>query len=276
MLKFLLKCAGIWLALVVGQVLGGMLLTATTSIPATPAHDGPLDTTWAMIVISAVFALAIGAVAQNMRWRGWKKALVVAGAFYGISTVLSEIEALFFAVYLHMSQASIIAITLTDLVKAALAGLAVNFLWRDGGDNAPERFGGLWWKMPVLSLLYVLVYFGAGALIAWQGAAVRSFYQQGAHIDSGQLALLQVLRGAIWVGFALWLAKGLTGGAWKRALLVGMAYSLFMATLLLYPNAFMPWSVRQFHLAEVGTSNFLYGLVVTLVLMIGWKKTETR
>ena len=276
MLKFLLKCAAVWLALVVGQIAGGMLLTAMTTVPASPAHDGPLDVTQAMVVVSAIFALVIGALAQNVRWSGWKKALVVAGAFYAIATVMSEIEALYFATYLHMSQASVIGLTVSDAVKAVLAAVAVRFLWRDGSDEAPERFGGLFWKIPVLALLYVVVYFGAGALIAWKGAAVRSFYQQGMHIDTGQLAVLQIFRGALWTAIGLWLAKGLTGGAWQRALLVGAAFSLFMAPALFYPNAFMPWAVRQFHMMEVGSSNFLYGLIVTLVLMAGRKKTANN
>ena len=271
---FLLKCAGVWLALMVGQVAGGLLMVAMTSMPAPPAHDGPLDGTQAMVVVSAIFAVVIGLLAQNMRWKGWQKGAAVAGAFYCIATLMSEIEALYFATYLHMSQASVIAITVTDLVRAALVGVVVTFLWREGSDEAPERFSGLWWKIPLLALLYVVVYFGAGALIAWQGAALRAYYQQGAHIDPKPLALLQVFRGAAWAGLALWLARGLTGGAWKRSLLVGLAFSLLMAPALLFPNGFMPWAVRQYHLMEVSSSNFLYGLVAALILLAGRKKVD--
>lgn len=271
---FLLKCAGLWLALIIGQIAGGLWLTTMAAMPAVPAHDGPLDATQAMLVVSAIFAVVMGLLAQNMRWKGWQKGVAVAGAFYCIGTLMSEIEALYFATYLHMSQASVMAITVTDLVRAALAGIVVALLWRGGSDEAPEKFSGLWWKISLLALLYVVVYFGAGQLIAWKGAALRAFYQQAAHIDAAPLAALQVVRGMVWAGLALWLARGLTGGVWKRSLLVGLAFSLLMTPALLFPNGFMPWPVRQFHLMEVGSSNFVYGFVAALLLLAGRKKAS--
>jgi hypothetical protein len=64
-------------------------------------------------------------------------------------------------------------------------------------------------------------------------------------------------------------AASLTGGVWRRALLTGAAFSVLMALPLLYPNPLMPWPVRQVHLVEVGVSNFLFGIVVSLLLLWG-------
>ncbi len=270
---FLLKCLGVAVALMAGQMIGGMIMAMLTQVPP-PGHDGPVDGMGATLIFNIASGLVLGAVAQNLRWNGWKKGFCLFAAFFVVATLLSQIEAWFFAAYLNLSFRAIIVITLTDILRAALAGVVGAFLWRNGDDAAPDRFGGLPWKVSVMSLVYVIVYFGAGALIAWQGAAVRDYYQHGQHIDPVKLALLQVLRGAIWVGIALMLAKGLTGGAWKRAILVGLAFSVFMAVQLLYPISFMPWAVREFHLMEVFSSNLLYGVLTTLVLMIGWKKAS--
>ena len=271
--KFLLKCAGAWIALLVGQVLGGLVTAAIAPGAGAMGHDGPLSEAMAFPVVAAIFALVLGALASRIRWSGWRRGLVLFCVLYVVGTVLSQIEAVYFNSYLKLPLATTLGALAGDVIKAAVASAACALLWRDAGPPA-ERIGGLWWKLPPLSLLYVIVYFGAGALIAWQGAAVRKFYGQGLHIDSGQLALLQIFRGAIWAGLALLLAKALTGRRWQRAALTGAAFSAFMAAQLLYPISFMPWDVRKFHILEVGSSNFLFGLLCVFVLMIG-VKTDT-
>lgn len=270
--RFTLKVMAVAIALTIGQMVGGIIMGLFAPVPP-PGHDGPFDGLQAGIIFNVASALVLGAIAQGLRWNGWKKALVLFTAFFVVATLLSQIEAFYFAAYVKLSTRTIIVITLCDTLRAALAGVVADFLWKDG-DAEAERFGGLWWKLAVLSPAYVVVYFSAGALIAWQGPAVRAYYEQGSHIDPGPLALLQVGRGLIWAGVALMLAKGLTGPAWRRGLLVGLAFAVFMAVQLLYPISFMPWEVRKFHLMEVFSSNFLYGVLATLLLMAGRKKAD--
>ncbi len=273
--KFLLKCAGVWVALIVGQIGGGLLtgLIAPTGANVM-GHDGPLTAEIALPVVAALFALMLGGLASHIRWTGLAKFLTLFTVLYVVGTVQSQIEAVYFNAYLKLSTATTLGALAGDAIKSAIAAGAAALLWRNTAPAA-EPVGGLWWKVPLLSLVYVVIYFGAGAMIAWQGAAVRQYYAQGAHIDMGQLALLQVFRGAIWASVALLLARALTGGRWLRAALTGGAFSIFMATQLLYPISFMPWAVRKFHIMEVGSSNFLYGLVCVLVLMIGVKASPS-
>jgi hypothetical protein len=70
----------------------------------------------------------------------------------------------------------------------------------------------------------------------------------------------------VWAGLALLIAATISGPARSRAVLAGLAFAVFMVGPLLYPNAFMPWAVRQVHLVEIGTSNLLFGLVAVLLL----------
>ncbi|MEI9903563.1 MAG: hypothetical protein WDN06_05945 [Asticcacaulis sp.] len=272
---FLLKCAGLWLVLVIGQIAGGMVtsLVAPASAAAV-GHDGPLSAAAALPVIAAIFALMLGGLAAHMRWNGWRKALVLFTVLYGVGSVMSQIEAVYFNSYLKLSMLTTAGALAGDAIRAALAAAACAFLWRGGSDEPAERFGGLGWKLPVIVPIYIVFYFGAGALIAWQGAAVRHYYGQGMHIDPGQLALLQVFRGALWAGLALMMAKALTGGRWLRAALTGGAFAVFMAVLLLYPISFMPWDVRKFHIMEIGSSNFLFGLLAVLIITIGFKPAK--
>ncbi len=264
---FAVKFAAVWLALIIGQMAGGMIgqMLTHTVIP-TFKPDGPFDVMTAMVISSGLYALVLSAMVSTMRWGFWGKALSVFILLYVLESLLSEIEAIYFNSYLHMSNSLLVMMAISNAIKAAIAALVCAALWRGLGQPV-ERFSGLAWKVPLISLLYVVFYFGAGALIAWQSAEVRAYYAQGFDIDQGQLALLQVGRGLIWALLALLSVTSLTGSNWRRALLTGAAFSILMALPLLYPNPLMPWLVRQMHLVEVGVSNFLFGIVAALILL---------
>lgn len=267
---FVLKCAGLWLVLLAGQMASGLVVAALSHATPPEGHDGPLTVMQALPVIAALHAVALGALAATMTWTGWRKAAALFVVYYMVATGLSMIEAVFFNPYLKLDNNLIIGLAAGDVVKALLGAGAAVLLWRDGG-NETRNLGGLLWKLPLLSLLYVAFYYGAGALIAWQGAALRAYYDQGAHIDQSLLVPLQVARGLIWASLAMILAKGLGGTRLSAGALTGLAFALFMAVSLLLPNGFMPWEVRKFHLVEIMTSNFLYGLLAVWILTIGLK-----
>ncbi|MGN6210097.1 hypothetical protein [Asticcacaulis sp.] len=268
---FALKFAGVWLALIIGQMAGGMIgQMLTHAAPPAMKPDGPLSLTAAIVVAAGLYAVVLSAMAPAMRWPFWGRFAALFGLLYGLESLLSLIEAIYFNAYVHMTDALLWMMAVGNAVKAALAALVCALLWR--GETMPvEHFTGLYWRIPVIIPLYIVFYFGAGALIAWQSADVRTYYAQGFHIDQGQLALLQVGRGLIWALLALLSVASLTGGTWKRAVLTGLAFSVFMAATLLYPNPLMPWSVRHVHLIEVGVSNFLFGILASLILLSGRK-----
>ena len=266
---FAVKFAGVWLALIIGQIAGGVIgqMVAHAAAPAF-RPDGPFDLMTALVLSSGLYALVLSAMTSTMRWGFWGKAFAVFILLYVLESGLSEIEAIYFNTYLHMSNSLLVSMAIGAVIKVAIGALVCAFLWRKETDPA-EQFSGLAWKIPVISLLYVVFYFGAGRLIAWQSADVRAYYAQGFHIDQGQLALVQVGRGLIWALLAWLSVASLTGGTWRRALLTGLAFSILMALPLLYPNPLMPWSVRSVHLVEVGVSNFLFGIVAALILLRG-------
>ena len=274
-LIFVAKTVAVFVALMVGQMLSGMVILAAIhgAIPAV-ANDGPLTAAQAMPLIAAANAIVLALLAANMRWSTWGKAAALFVIFYILETGLSQIEAWYFNSYMHLSPELLTGMALGNLAKAAIAAVACALLWPSKTGEPAETLGGLAWKLPVIIPIYIVFYFGAGALIAWQGAAVRAFYQQGFHIDTGQLALLQVLRGAIWAGVALLIVKSLKGSVMLRAGLTGLSFAALMALVLLLPNSFMPWDVRKMHLMEIFSSNFLFGILAALILMAGRKRAE--
>ncbi len=265
------KWLAIWIALTVGQIAGGLIgqVLVHPSLPA-PPHDGPFDVMQALALINAAYAAVLCLQAPRLRGGLWLRALTMFGILYTVGTLLSLVEAIYFQAYVRLPMPILYLNAVADLGHDAMGAVAAALLWR-GAEGPSERFGGLWWRIAVIIPIYIVVYFGAGALIAWQGAAVRAYYQQGMHIDNGQLALLQVFRGLVWATAAFLSVRQLTGAFWLRALITGVAFSVFMAAVLIVPNSFMPWAVARFHLAEIGISNLIFGFIAASILLGGRK-----
>ena len=266
------KLVALWIALLIGQIVSGLAIVAMVHGPMpVPVADGPLSVAFAMPVIAAAFAVVLASLAANMRWTTWGKAVALFVILYTLESLLSLIEAWYFNAYVKMPMSLLGGLAVGNGLKAAIAAVVGALLWPAREVTPGDRLTGLAWKLPLIVPIYILVYFGAGALIAWQGAAVRTYYAQGLHINNGELALLQVLRGAIWAGVALLIVTSIRGSVWLRAALTGVAFSVFMGLVLLLPNTFMPWPVRQMHLMEICSSNLLFGIVAALILMAGKK-----
>jgi hypothetical protein len=260
---WVLKAVAVWLALMVGTIVGGLV----APIPVQEVvNDGPLTAQQAMPVINAIFAVVMAALAARLAGTWWRKALILFAVVYGVETVLSLIEAVYFNAYLKLPEITFVGIAIMNAIKTAFAAVAAGLLWRSARPANPP-VTGLAWKAAVIIPLYVVCYFTAGALIAWQSAAVRAYYLQGFDIDQGQLALLQLGRGAIWLGLVWLIVRHVRGSAMSRIVLTGAALSVFMASSLLYPTGFMPWAVRSMHMAEVGVSNFVFGALAAMILL---------
>lgn len=265
------KFALLWAALYIGQILGGAVSTLLLH-PQIPklTMDGPFGTMDGLAVVTAGYALVMSLLAPRLRGSYRLRAGAQFLILFVVGSLLSEIEAIWFNAYLKLPAAVLAMLPLTAFVQASIGALVAAALWR-GKNEAAERFPGLWWKLPVIIPIYIVFYFGAGALIAWQSPDVRAYYEQGMHIDDLQLALLQVGRGLIWGLTAFVAVRQLTGEKWLRALLTGLAFAVFMAIVLLLPAGFMPWPVRRMHLVEILSSNLLFGILASLILMTGMK-----
>jgi len=256
------KALAVWLALLAGNVIGGLLIgMPVMEIP----QDGPLTLGVAFPLTNALFALVLAALASRMPGPAWRRIAILFLILFTTETLLSVIESVFFADYLHLPAGLLASMTGIGAVKAVLGALAAGLLWRPDGPTPPVPTG-LAWKIPAIVASYVVVYFGAGHLIAWQSATLRAYYGDGLAFNDAGLVLLQIGRGLIWAGLVLLAACSLHGSTRARAVLTGAAFSIFMASSLLYPNGFMPWAVRSVHLVEIATSNFLFGVVAILIL----------
>jgi hypothetical protein len=127
---------------------------------------------------------------------------------------------------------------------------------------------GEWmWKLAASTLLYMTLYFSFG-LIAWQNPVLREFYAGGLVIPAW-MPLFQIPRGLLWTALALPVIRMMKGPGWEAGLAVGLLFAVLTGAALLIPNnPIMPDSVRLTHCAELMSSNFIFGMLST-ALMVG-------
>jgi hypothetical protein len=141
------------------------------------------------------------------------------------------------------------------------------------------------WKLAVLVLLYLVLYWGAGYFIAWQNPELRAFYGQPGdplpfwtHTANTlrrepMLFPLQVLRALLWVLCALPIIRGSRLKPWWTALLVGCLFSVSNLGQII-ANPLMPVaSVRLSHLIETASSTFVFA---TLIVWLLHRETNRR
>jgi hypothetical protein len=218
------------------------------------------------------------------RWTGWRLVATVFLVFYGVATFMPQIESVVFLT--HLPPGMLPRLFLMGAVIAApFSVLAVLILGKRKGETVDiQQHSRLampaseWaWKLAVIAIVYVILYFTFGYYIAWRNPAVVEYYSgidEGsfpAHMrtvvrDTPLLIPFQILRAMFWVvlaSFVICLMKG----EWREtALVVALLFGVVMTAPLLLANPYMPEPVRMAHLVETASSNFIFGIFITWLL----------
>ncbi len=228
------------------------------------------------ILMAVVDTLVVTIIVTRSRWHGWQLALATGFSMFGVTTVMSQIETAYFGPALGIPASMLPGIILIFLATfIVFTPLAVLILGKwpasDDVDEPNERAvmpAGQWVvKLAAIAIIYCVLYFGFGFVVAWSNPELRAMYGEGVNqavFSPYRLILFQVFRSALWVLFALPVIRGTRGPTWQVALIVGLLYALPMNIVHASPNPFMPDpSVRLSHFVETTTSNFIFGLIVT-------------
>lgn len=272
-------------------MLGGLLRGDTSTLGKTPA-----DQEWmlfpALVLVSLVDAGMVMLVVRRSLWRGWRLMAGVAISLYGVMTFMSQIEVIWFGPSMGVPASIIPGLFFSSLpIAFVFVPLAVWILgnahpWNSVSEVAREAYTRLrmpalqWvWKLAVIAVAYLVFYFGFGFVVAWQNPALRDLYGNGANqtvFDWWRLIPFQLLRGVLWALFALPVIAMDRGPAWKTAVVVGLWLALPMNIAHAIPNPIIPdATVRLSHFVETSTSNFLFGMLITgLVLWRPQRKAQ--
>ena len=259
-------------------VVSGALLA---HVAPQPAPDEAGAAVKALFIVSLLNAAVWTYVILRARWTSWRLILTIFLLFYGVTTLMPQIETAFFITSLPPGMLPRLFIA-GAIIAAAFAPLSVLVLGKfrnktTGIPSWPTMSAGAWLaKLFLIVVIYVAIYFTFGYFIAWQSAAVRayygghdpgSFFAQMASVlrDQPSLVLLQVVRALLWTAIALPVVRMMKGKWWEAGLAVALLFAVTSSQLLL-PNPLMPYDVRMAHLLETATSNFLFGWLVVLIL----------
>ena len=202
-------------------------------------------------------------------WHGWRLVGAIFVGMYGISTVATQVETLFFLSN-KLPHGMIRAIFLQGAISAALfAPLAVLLLgkWHASSPtltaSSPARLHApsLATGLAVIVVAFVFLYMFFGYYVAWQSPAVRQYYggpEQPSFFAAVTANLtsrpwlypLQVFRALLYAACMYPLIRMLRVARWETTLAMALFLSVW-TTILLLPNPLMPPDVAYAHLGLI-------------------------
>jgi hypothetical protein len=284
-LSYLLRIALLCIVFAVTFMAGAGIMVGV--MPDTPSEPGLVTDTMGLLILAVANTLLITALVLTSRWSGWKLALTLAAAYFGLVTVMMQIESWYFLTGLTFGPEFLPRLFVMGLPPAIIfIPIAVWVLGKGRAPigSAPDPASAMpvrqWaWKLAAITGVYLILYFSAGYFIAWQNPEVRAFYGQPGTPQPffGHMASLlrqdpwlfpfQGVRAVLWVLFALPIIRGSKVSVWWTALLVGLLVSVPQNMGHIIANPLMPIaSVRLSHLVETASSTFVFGMVIVWLL----------
>lgn len=232
-----------------------------------------------LLVVCFLETVGMSYLILRSRWHGWRLVATVFGVFYAVTTFMPQIES---AVFLTKLPPGVLPrlFLMGLLIAAPFSVLAVWILgkWKSAPARAEttrlEMPISEWtWKLAVIAVVYVILYFSFGYFIAWRDPAVREYYggtDPGTFFAQMQTVLratpwlipFQVFRALCWAAIAVVIIFMLTTTRAQTIMTVGFVFAVVMNAALLLPNPYMPEPVRMAHLLETASSNFIFGMFV--------------
>ncbi|MGB4655467.1 MAG: hypothetical protein WBH98_08555 [Bacteroidales bacterium] len=265
-------------------ILGSMVIG--NLMPETVSEPGLLSQELGTLVLGVINTVLIVALILSSRWHGRRLALVLAFAYYGSFTFITQIETWYFLTETTVSPELLPRLFIMGLsIPIIYIPLAILICkkWKKR-DVVAERhymlmpFQQLLVKLGIIAVIYMLIYWLAGYYIAWQNPELRAFYGSPGEIEpffahtfaticnTPDLILLQLIRGVLFAIIAMPIIIGSKVKPWATALLVGFLFAIPHLGHIL-PNPLMPLaSVRLSHMIETSTSTFVFGLIVVWLL----------
>jgi len=301
-LKILAACLLFAVCFVVAGALSGLDKAAQQASPSAPSVQAPPGQQGAaaapespsspapqpgLLFPFLIFSVSAGVVLSYLilrsSWHGWTLAGAIFVGMYGISTVATQVETLFFLSN-KMPHGMIRAIFLQGAIAAALfAPLAVLVLgkWRSFSartTSPPSRLpiSSVVTRLAAIVVAFVFLYMFFGYYVAWQNPALRQYYggpEQPTFFAAlkvnwmynPSIYALQVFRALLYVACMYPLMRMLRVGRWESTFAMAFFLSVW-TTILLIPNPLMPPEVAYTHFRETLGFSIVFGSIAGWLL----------
>ena len=256
-----------------------------TSPGATPGVQGmnPWQAFLPLLLFSFVISMIFGYIILRSRWCGFKLIISIFFSFYGLMTIVGQLESLLFLSD-QLPEGLITTLFVQGLIMAALfSPLAVLIMGKIKRTDHIEPGKHLnmpcmtWiWKLGVTGIIYVILYTIFGYFIAWKNPSVQAYYGGSdpggffMHLantwqNAPGMYFFQFIRGLLWLLFVLPVIQMHKGGKLEVAITLALLFA-FWSFQLLMPNPYMPAEVARVHLIETFSSNLIFGFVMGLII----------
>ena len=256
-------------------------------LPDSSSEPGLLPNNIGFLIIGISNTLLVMALVLSSRWYGWKLVLTMSFAYYGAVTFLTQIETWYFLSNITVDEKLLFRLFIMGLpVTFVYIPLAVWILGKRRGMDNDESNSDIvmparqWvWKLIVIALAYLVLYWSAGYFIAWQNPDLRTFYGSPGDIipfwkhtvntlsTNPGLFPFQILRAILWTICTLPIVYGSKMNIWCTTILLGLFLTIPQCLGLILENPLMPnASVRFSHLIEGASSNFIFAGIIAWLL----------
>lgn len=284
-MKSNIKTILIWLGLsffmmifwIIGLIIGNAIFPSSIMEPPGDAGE---NLQLMLLLTCALNTAVILYYIYNSICKGWKLVGILFLITFGIQYFMSQIETLWFNNSLNFPIQGIWAIVTGGAIMCLLFALAAT--WLTGNFSYKKEYNGatikvvltptIKWVILLAVIIWPLVYFMAGYLIAWQFAEVRLFYSGTTEMGSllsimqenvaSGLYFFQIFRGVLWILIAYLVMASTKGSFLHKGVILGLLLSFLGSSQLLLPNPFMSVTVRMAHLVETASSSFLWGIIL--------------
>ena len=263
-----------------------LLLTATllilviVNIPAIDFATLTLADALRTFLSASLTAAVLSFVLTFSRWSGYRAIVMTFVLYWGVSHFNTLNEAIFFDLDLGGGQ-GVMAMALSSFLSVALVSVGLVVLagrWEEGaagaeGEHMEARTALSWtWRFLVAAFCYYIFYFIAGIIIF---PFVKEYYADKSLPGLGQVFLMQIFRGGVYAAIGILMMRVMVTSRKVTALTFGAALSILGGIApLLPPNPIMPEDIRMVHMAEIGISNFLVGIL--MVRIQGGKRDRAK
>lgn len=230
-------------------------------------------------VISALFgqilvnSTAIVYLINRLQMKGAKLIITTALIVYGMQIFMTQMETwIFIEAFPMISKNEIVKLFIGGLILSLLVTTIAFFIWRRKHvqmltSNYKNLISSWIWKIPVLSVVYMILYVVFGTFIAWRSEELRDFYSTSVvNIDFFELRIIQIFRGGLWILLCIPIIIWLKGKRIEKIIVTSLLLAILPTILLLFPNPYMPEGVRLTHFVEIFLSNGLFGIILSYLL----------
>jgi hypothetical protein len=284
------KVLGVCLVFAASFIVGGLLsgLSTIGQEAASSQHaissQRPEDFLIPFMTMSICVGVAVSYLILRSSWHGWRLVAAMSVSTYGISTVATQIDSVWFLSNI-LPRGMIPAIFLQGAITTALSvPLSVLLLgkWRTpsqtSASSALARTSALpsAWRVAVAVVAFVFLYLFFGYYVAWQSAAVRQYYGgaeyatlyaslKGNWMDHRGIYALQVFRALLYVACLYPLVQMLRVARWETSIAMALFLSVWTTALIL-PNPVMPSAVAHAHFRETLGFSIVFGALTGRIL----------